>query len=294
MKEALEEQRQKFEHYFFQELERLKDQYYPSNQPLHKACRYALSGSGKFARPFLTFLSFRACGGESRNSSLPAELAIELIHTYSLVHDDLPSMDNDDLRRGRPTVHVEFDVPTALLTGDSLLTDAFSVISSWPSPLTLDIRARMIGMLSHAAGGKGMVLGQALDILETGKRETSKETLDSIHLNKTGKLIGCALGLGALAAHQVAKAEQMQSIGEKVGLAFQIIDDILDNYDDTGKSKGKDLEQGKQTYLTHMTSSMAQKYAERLSKEAASELTRLGIKDSSLSHYFQKLLSRTH
>ena len=214
--------------------------------PIH----YALNGKGKRVRPLLAFLVNDCLGGDKEAALFPA-MAVEMIHTYSLVHDDMPILDDDAYRRGRKTVHVVYDEETALLTGNAILTDSFSLLSSENSFLSQDQKIKMISELSLAAGSKGMLIGQMLDLFWTKKQGFTELDLNTIHLNKTGKLLGTSCALGALSSNNasVTTVQNFKKIGELIGLSFQIIDDLLDESSLTGKSSGKDLEQGKLTYL---------------------------------------------
>jgi geranylgeranyl pyrophosphate synthase len=243
---------------------------YTGTTKFQDTVKYVLEGSGKKVRPLLCMLATDALDGDV-NDSVSSALALEMIHTYSLVHDDLPCMDDDDLRRGRPTAHVEFDEASAVLAGDALLTDAFHVVSTASNSLSFETKLNQITMLSQASGSKGMVLGQGLDMEHTGKGVKDPKTLDSVHVNKTGALLGASLGLGALSAKKgMDCARDFYNAGEKVGLAFQILDDLLDDSSETGKSAGKDIEAGKLTYLSVMTREEAIRRAEELTSEATS------------------------
>lgn len=238
-----------------------------SSQRFSDAIVYALDAPGKKIRPRFVHAVCSALQPVN-NAWVDAALAVEMIHTYSLVHDDLPCMDNDDWRRGRLTLHRAFDESMAVLVGDTLLTDAFAVMAS-SETINSDQKVRLIQQLSLAAGGQGMVLGQALDMEWTGEDAISSAKLDQIHINKTGKLIGAAMAMGAICAqapeHQV---QHWYSLGLDVGLAFQIIDDLLDGYSGTGKSKGKDEHQQKQTYLRFYNPDEARAKAEALTAKA--------------------------
>lgn len=219
---------------------------------LHEAMRYATLGDGKRVRAALVYASGTALGVPDRILDAPA-CAVELIHAYSLVHDDLPCMDNDDLRRGQPTCHKAYDEATALLVGDALQTLAFEVLASDPD---LDIaaarRLKMVETLARAAGSRGMAGGQAVDLESVG-RTLSLNQLEDMHRRKTGALIRAAVLLGAHAAQEADEAlvGALDEYGRCVGLAFQIADDILDVEGDTGtlgKAAGADQARGKPTY----------------------------------------------
>lgn len=237
-----------------EELGRLTD--YPETVPprLKEAVRYSLLSGGKRLRPLLTLAAAEAAGGE-RNMALPAACALEMIHTYSLIHDDLPAMDNDDLRRGKPASHVKFGEATAILAGDTLLTEAFAAVGRTPES---DLRAPLTAVLAEAAGAFGMIGGQTDDVI--GEKHLSggstfadtKSLLSAIHRRKTGALLTAAFRLGGIAARATAaQAEKLAACGEAFGLAFQITDDLLDVTGDEkllGKRVGKDARLGKLTF----------------------------------------------
>lgn len=283
----------------------LASERYPGSG-LGKATRYALLGSGKRVRPRLTLLSALACGGDWR-MAMRAAIAVEMVHTYSLVHDDLPCMDDDDWRRGRPTVHKVHGEAMALLTGDALLTDAFMVLSSqvvdvssegWESAAPLPaapLVVQQVRELAHAAGGTGMVEGQALDLLHTGGLAAGKsvDTLDRIHQLKTGRLLAAACAMGAWAAN--ARADQvsrLREFGLSLGLAFQILDDILDEAEGTGKSRGKDVATGKLTYVSLLGPEAAQQAAEAKTAQAMALLGDFGPAAGALREFSVQLLHR--
>lgn len=214
---------------------------------LHQAMRYSVFAGGKRVRPLLCLLASKALGG-SEKEALPAACALEMVHTYSLVHDDLPAMDDDDLRRGKPTCHKKFGEALAILAGDGLLTQAFYVLSR----VQPEERAgEAVLILSRAAGSLGMVGGQVLDLEAEGKRATARR-VSEIHRRKTGALIEASAALGAwMAGADPADRALLARYGENVGLAFQIVDDILDLESPSsvlGKTPGKDSRAGKVTY----------------------------------------------
>jgi geranylgeranyl pyrophosphate synthase len=255
--------------YFAEKLTDFIGTFYPPTNDLNRAIAYALGGPGKRIRPIYSLLSCQSLGGDL-SQALPAALAIEMVHTYSLIHDDLPCMDNDSLRRGRPTTHVVFGDALALLAGDALLTDAFSILADEQNAnFSLVASLRQVAALTKAAGSRGMILGQHLDLHWTDREGANKEILDSIHLNKTGRLIGAACAMGALAAGaDVNSARDFTEFGSKIGLAFQIFDDLLDDEEQTGKSRGKDVEANKLTYLRLMGRSEAREAATNLTSSA--------------------------
>jgi geranylgeranyl diphosphate synthase type II len=194
--------------------------------------RYPVFGGGKRVRPLLTIAAFEAVGGADRAACLPAASAVELVHTYSLAHDDLPAMDDDDMRRGRPTLHKVWTEGTAVLVGDALLTEAFSVLAA--APLSDATRVALVRTLAHAAGHRGMVGGQAADI-GLGGPVTDLDTLLRLHRGKTGALIHAAVRMGGLSAGASDdELARLDAYGWAVGLAFQLADDVLDAEQDQG------------------------------------------------------------
>jgi geranylgeranyl pyrophosphate synthase len=271
----------------------VQDRLYPATTRLHAACRYALAGQGKRIRPLLAMAAAEAVGSEWQNA-LSAAMALEFVHTYSLVHDDLPCMDDDDLRRGRATTHKVFDEATALLVGDALLTDSFQMVLH-STHLPAAVQVKLVQTLSEAAGGRGMVYGQDLDMHWTGRAGFTAQDLDAIHHYKTGALIAAACALGALAGGAGDEAAaRLKAFGFKLGLAFQIVDDLLDNSAATGKSQGKDAESGKLTYLSLMSREEAKERATRLTDEAMRDLIPFGDKGAALRLLAEKLLERNY
>lgn len=251
---------------------------------IHDAMRYSLLSGGKRLRPFLTFefscLAARNNGVDADSAmqaALPFACAVEMIHTYSLIHDDLPCMDNDDLRRGKPTNHKVYGEANALLAGDGLLTRAFGVAASNPC-VEPSVTARAIALLSDCAGEDGMIGGQVLDLLGESEQYDLR-TLEITQALKTGELIRCACLLGCYAggaSEAVIEAAERYALG--VGRAFQIIDDILDVEGDEavlGKPVGSDAQSGKITFLSHMTVSEARDYAKRLTEDAKEAVSAL-------------------
>lgn len=239
---------------------------------VHTAMRYSLFAGGKRLRPILALAAAEAVGG-SREDVLPLACALELIHTYSLIHDDLPAMDNDDLRRGKPTSHKMFGEALAILTGDALLTEAFFLLTRPDLMRRVPPRRRLraIWEVARAAGSLGMVGGQTMDILSQGK-EVNKELLEYIHTHKTGALIAAAVSGGAIiggASPRQYKA--LSKYGEKLGLAFQIIDDLLDvqgNANQMGKAVHKDNILKKVTYPAFFGLQESKRLAQSLIAEA--------------------------
>ncbi len=243
---------------------------------LTSAMRYSLFAGGKRIRPILALSAAQACGG-GVGDAMFAACAAELVHTYSLIHDDLPAMDDDDFRRGRPTCHRAFDEGTAILAGDALLTMAFELLSvgkDGPS-LTAETRNRMVFELSRAAGWKGMVGGQQIDMDSEGQ-SPSQPVLEYIHTHKTGAMIRCSVVLGGLAVSaDPGELKALERYGEKLGLAFQVVDDILDvtaTTDEMGKDQGSDAARGKMTYTALFGLEEARVRAEELVQDAKDSL----------------------
>ena len=239
--------------------------------------RYSLMAGGKRIRPALTLAFCRLFGGDPE-AALPYACALEMIHTYSLIHDDLPCMDDDDLRRGKPTNHRVYGEAMALLAGDALLTDAFALAAENPKQSGA-VNARAVSILSRAAGSRGMVGGQVLDLLgEESEHRPDFDRLLQTHRLKTGALIRAAAALGALAAGVEESDARMRDVliyAEGIGLVFQIVDDILDVTGDAaelGKNIGSDAQENKTTFLSFLTIEEARAYAERLNAEALSAL----------------------
>ncbi len=261
-----------------------------------KAARYSLLSGGKRIRPVLLLEFYRLCGGED-DCAYNFAAAIEMIHTYSLIHDDLPCMDNDDMRRGRPSCHKQFDEATALLAGDALLTEAFSAAAK-----TIGIPeervVRAISVLSSFAGIQGMIGGQMIDLENEGKTVTAAQVLEMYSL-KTGALIKSAVTIGCiLAGASEEKIAAACSYGEKLGLAFQLVDDILDYEGDAqllGKPIGSDEKNGKQTVASILGLEKCKEMAAKLTSEAHSALEIFeGADIGFITSLTDHLLSRTH
>jgi len=243
---------------------------------LHEAMRYALLGGGKRLRPVLTLAAADLLG--AKHDALPSAIALECLHTYSLVHDDLPCMDNDDLRRGRPTTHKQFDEATALLAGDALLTLAFQLIgrhyASNPS-----LAAALTREIADAAGSEHLIGGQMEDLLAEKKNNATAGELEFIHLNKTAAMIMAALVAGGLCGGATAaQVDALRTTGRSLGLAFQIVDDILDATADTatlGKTAGKDAKAGKTTYVSLHGLEASRKFAGQHTQAALTTLASL-------------------
>jgi farnesyl diphosphate synthase len=239
---------------------------------LHEAMRYSVLGGGKRMRPLLCHAAGEALGADPRAIDAAA-CAVELIHAYSLVHDDLPCMDDDVLRRGRPTCHVEYDEATALLVGDALQTLAFQILAEMPAelPPSCPHRLSMLALLAQASGSRGMAGGQAIDLAAVGMA-LSVEELEFMHIHKTGALIRAAVLLGAhCGGADAATLEGFGRHANRAGLLFQVVDDILDAEGSTatlGKTAGKDAAQDKPTYVSMLGLARAKELAARLRAEA--------------------------
>jgi geranylgeranyl diphosphate synthase type II len=234
--------------------------------------RYSVTNGGKRVRPLLVYAACEALGGNAEKAN-GAACAVELIHAYSLVHDDLPAMDDDDLRRGLPTTHKAFDEACAILAGDGLQSLAFSVLTdSKLTPQDADTRLKMVATLAHAAGPAGMVGGQAIDLGSVGLKLDQK-ALEFMHRHKTGALIEASVKLGALASEHASQDQlnALQIYARAVGLAFQVQDDILDVESDTatlGKRQGADIARDKPTYPALLGLEEAKHYALELRDQA--------------------------
>ena len=245
---------------------------------LHDAMRYATLGGGKRVRPLLAFAAGEVSGATPEKLEVVA-CAVELIHAYSLVHDDLPCMDDDVLRRGRPTCHVEFDEPTALLVGDSLQTLAFELLAG-PALGDPARQLEMIALLAHASGSRGMAGGQAIDLASVGKPLDQPE-LELMHALKTGALIRASVLLGALPGRPLSADERasLDRFARRAGLLFQVVDDILDCTASTatlGKTAGKDSATDKPTYVSLLGLDAARAHAEELRSDALAALAIFG------------------
>ena len=238
---------------------------------LHDAMRYATLGGGKRVRPMLVFAAGEVAGAEAARLEVAAA-AVELIHAYSLVHDDLPCMDDDVLRRGKPTCHVEFDEATALLAGDAMQSLAFQLLAEHRLADDPVVQLQMIQLFAVACGSRGMAGGQAIDLDAVGQAITLPE-LENMHIHKTGALIRASVLLGARCGRPLDTAELggLDRYAKCVGLAFQVVDDILDEAADSatlGKTAGKDREAGKPTYTSLLGLPEARKFADRLLGDA--------------------------
>lgn len=249
---------------------------------IHRAMRHAVFAGGKRLRPVLCIAACEACGG-GLGTALPAACAVELLHTYSLVHDDLPAMDDDDLRRGRPTCHMVFGEALAILCGDALLTEAFAVLAAQPPPPARHTAADMVLELARAADSRRLIGGQVMDIEAEGGPVTPAR-LRAIHMAKTAALISASLRLGGMAAGATPRVlGALAGFGESLGLAFQILDDILDETQTSerlGKTAGKDAAAAKATYPALIGLDASRRQAARLTEQALNALAPLGAKRS--------------
>ena len=257
-----------------------------------EAMRYSLLGGGKRLRAALLLAFYDACGGIN-NKALPFACALEMIHAYSLIHDDLPCMDDDDIRRGKPSCHIAYGEATALLAGDGLLTHAFDVMLHADfEPLRI---LRAAGCVSRAIGVYGMIGGQVMDLANEEKKEISEEILSQTDMLKTGALIRAACEMGCILADaEEGKISAAKAYAEKIGLAFQITDDILDvtsSTEELGKPVGSDLAQSKSTYVSLYGIEKAKNVSAKLLDEAKEELKAAGFYGDflySLADYIQE------
>ena len=266
-------------------------------EQLMEAMQYSTQNGGKRFRAMLVYASGHCFGARAEALDAPA-MALELIHAYSLVHDDLPAMDDDNLRRGQASCHVQFDDATAILTGDALQTLAFDVLSAHNEALNTGQQLHMIQNLSRASGLHGMAGGQSLDIIATGK-VLEQNSLQLIHEHKTGALIRAALTLGALASSNIQAQELsiLDSYGHDIGLAFQVVDDILDQTQSSeilGKTSGADAALNKNTYPALMGLDEARQYAEELIHSAGQSLGKLRRDTAFLNQLAEFTLNRDH
>ncbi len=255
---------------------------------LGEAMRYAVLDGGKRLRPLLVLATAEAVGNEASSAAaLRAACAIELIHAYSLVHDDMPCMDNDVLRRGKPTVHVQFGEAQALLAGDALQTLAFEMLTPQDDSVSAAVQAACVGLLARASGYQGMAGGQAIDLASVGQRLT-EDQLRQMHRLKTGALLLCSVQMGSACEPGVPAAVQaaLSRFGQALGLAFQVVDDVLDVTADSatlGKTAGKDEAADKPTYVALMGLDAAKAYADTLAAEAMQALADTGLPEARLA-----------
>ena len=271
---------------------------------LYDAMRYSLDAGGKRLRPILTLAAAEAVAQPSTAAraielALPAACAVELIHTYSLIHDDLPAMDDDSLRRGRPTNHVVYGDGMAILAGDGLLTEAFALLSLEPrDPDLASRKIRAIHTIASAAGASGMVGGQAIDLLAVGSSTFDEYSLQDMHARKTGALIRAAAVAGAIMGGGGNDAiAAVDEFGRHLGLAFQIVDDILDvegDAKDLGKTAGKDAKAGKPTYPSTYGLDESRRLAAERHDDAMTALRSAGLAESRLADIADWVIKRTN
>lgn len=265
-------------------------------QPLTDAMKYALLLGGKRARPYLVYITANMLGIDSEHADAPAA-AVECIHSYSLIHDDLPAMDNDDLRRGHATCHIKFDEATAILAGDALQTLAFEILANGTLAEEAESsRIDMIRVLSKASGASGMCMGQSLDLQAEGQR-VDLVSLEQIHANKTGALMKSAIQLGALCAGEKGKQilPQLEKYADAIGLAFQVQDDILDITSDTetlGKPQGSDIALEKSTYPALLGLDGAKLKAKQLYQTAITALDDIPYNTDAMQAFAQYVIER--
>ena len=281
------------------EVESALDRWVVAGAPagLGEAMRYAVLDGGKRLRPLLVMAAAEAVRGDLQ-AALRAACAVELIHAYSLVHDDMPCMDNDVLRRGKPTVHVRFGEAQALLAGDALQALAFELLTPPATEMPDRIQASLCRLLARAAGHEGMAGGQAIDLASVG-HALGEDELRQMHRLKTGALLRCSVMLGAACAEPTDAARQaLTRYGDAIGLAFQVVDDILDVTADSatlGKTAGKDAAQDKPTYVSLMGLDRSRAYAASLFDEAVSALAASGLPDTrALQALATMVIQRAH
>jgi farnesyl diphosphate synthase len=265
---------------------------------LHAAMRYAVLDGGKRVRPLLVYAGGEVTGAEDESLDRAA-LAVEYVHAYSLVHDDMPCMDNDVLRRGKPTVHVAFDEATAMLAGDALQAEAFKVLAEGQLPAAQT--ASLMRELAQASGTGGMCGGQAIDLAAVGRTDMTFAELERMHRMKTGALLKASVLMGALSGRAAllteSAREALARYGEAIGLAFQVVDDILDveaSSTELGKTAGKDAAQGKPTYVSVLGMEAAKAWSLRLRAQALEALNGLGPRAVRLRELADFVVCRTH
>jgi geranylgeranyl pyrophosphate synthase len=261
---------------------------------LKEAMEYMLFSPGKKIRSAIVLWCSELISGQTSEAALLAAAAIEMVHTYSLIHDDLPAMDDDDCRRGRPSCHKQFDEATAILTGDALLTLAFEILTDGVEDPRVGVR--MVRLLAQSAGPAGMIAGQMSD-LQAEHTPGTMDLLRHIHNNKTARMFAAASGLGAIAGGATeSQLEELLQYGLKVGLCFQIADDILDETaasEQLGKTAGKDKQQGKLTYPALVGLEESREIAEEMTRQALAAIEPFGSKAGILRQVAQRLLNRT-
>lgn len=264
---------------------------------LHSAMRYAILGGGKRVRALLAHAAGETTGAQVENVDAAAA-AVELIHGYSLVHDDMPCMDDDDLRRGKPSCHKQFDEATALLVGDALQSLAFQTLAQPGLCSGLETQLKMVQLLATASGSRGMAGGQAIDLASVGANLTQQE-LEFMHIHKTGALIRAAVLLGAYCGTQQDETRNhaLDQYAKFIGLAFQVVDDILDAEADTatlGKTAGKDAEQNKPTYVTILGMTRAKAFAAELHQQAQQSIVAFGEQGTRLAQLADFITQRQY
>ncbi len=266
-------------------------------QRLHDAMRYATLGGGKRVRPMLALAAGELTHASRERVKIVAA-AVEAIHAYSLIHDDLPCMDDDVLRRGRPTCHIEFDEATALLAGDALQAFAFQLVSAHTLCESADAQIELIRLFAEACGSRGMAGGQAIDLANVD-RQISLPELEHMHMLKTGALIRASVLMGALCGKPLGDAERsrLDHYAKCVGLAFQVVDDVLDcesNTEKLGKTAGKDLNANKPTYVSLMGLTQAKAFAAELLEDAVASVAPFGASATRLTELAQFIVRRDH
>lgn len=292
--------RENFEHWMqhsLHEVETALEAWVPENSPagLGVAMRYGVLDGGKRLRPLLVMAASQAVGG-SREAALRAACAVELIHAYSLVHDDMPCMDNDVLRRGKPTVHVQYGEAQAMLAGDAMQALAFEVLTPDDTAVPAALQAKLCGLLARAAGHAGMAGGQAIDLASVGS-PLSEQALRDMHHRKTGALLQASVLMGVSCGQYTPTAWEALSVyGNAIGLAFQVMDDILDCTQDSevlGKTAGKDADANKPTYVSLMGLDNARRYAMELHEQAQTALKQAHLQDDAyLSILADRIVNR--
>ena len=281
-----------------EQVEAALERWVPALAPagLGDAMRYGVLDGGKRLRPLLVLSAAEAVGATDSEAALRAACSVELIHAYSLIHDDMPCMDDDVLRRGKPTVHVKFGQAQAMLAGDAMQALAFEVLTPEDDSVPLALQARLCGLLARAAGQDGMAGGQAIDLASIG-RPLDEQSLCDMHRRKTGALLQASVMMGAACGNTSPQARQaLAEYGAALGLAFQVVDDILDVTQPSvtlGKTAGKDADQNKPTYVTVLGLSAAKRRAQTLREQAQAALARSGLPDAAwLSVLADKVVER--
>jgi geranylgeranyl diphosphate synthase, type II len=278
-----------------EELEKLLPERNTPYNTLSQAARYSLMGNGKRIRPILALATVESLGGHEK-TALPAVCALELVHTYSLIHDDLPCMDNDDFRRGKPTLHKIYPEGHAVLAGDFLLTFAFEILAN-TSHLSPTQKVELIKILAQNSGGDGMIAGQIMDIEAEGK-QINLEMLKTIHQYKTGKMITASILFGGILANaDASNLELLKQFGDDIGLSFQIVDDILDvtaSEQKHGKSIASDQVNHKATYVSLLGLEKAKEEANKLLHSALEKLHKLPCETVHLKQLAEFIVNRNH